>query len=204
MGVMRDIRVRDERTQAMFQPLKETVLLLKQYNVPVKDTTVSQLEDGPVKWKAVDKKKKQRTEALNAKVISEQMEVRRRSDAFQKNVDAFTEHFQAVAPFHVKVRLLLPFLRYLSIPHARFARHAPMFSSSSLDVLLNQQVDPASLLAYRRPSKASVPHHRRLPPQGGPRLQHAQLRQPHGHRPQREAAPESEGPLCDGYPDVSC
>ena len=65
---MRDIRVRDERTQAMFAPLKETVTLLKQYGVPVKDETVSQLEDGPGRWKAVDKKKKQRTEALNAKV----------------------------------------------------------------------------------------------------------------------------------------
>lgn len=103
MGAMRDIRVRDEHTSTMFQPLKETVALLKQYGVPVKDETVSQLEDGPVKWKALDKKKKQRTEALNAKVIAEQLEVRRRSDAFQKNVDAFSEHFQVVAPFHVKV-----------------------------------------------------------------------------------------------------
>jgi hypothetical protein len=67
MGVMRDVRVRDERTQAMFAPLKETVTLLKAYGVPVKDETVSQLEDGPTRWKALDKKKKQRTEALNAK-----------------------------------------------------------------------------------------------------------------------------------------
>lgn len=104
MGVMRDVRVRDERTQQMFQPLKDTVALLKQYGVPVKDETVAQLDDGPMKWKALDKKKKQRTEALNAKVIAEQIEVRRRSDAFQKSVDAFSEHFQAKAPFHVKVR----------------------------------------------------------------------------------------------------
>jgi dynein heavy chain, axonemal len=104
MGAMRDIRVRDEHTQTMFQPLKETVTLLKQYNVPVKDETVSQLEDGPLKWKALDKKKKQRTEALNAKVIAEQLEVRRRSDTFQKLVDSFSEHFQATAPFHVKAR----------------------------------------------------------------------------------------------------
>lgn len=105
MGAMRDIRVRDERTSTMFQPLKETVALLKQYGVPVKDETISQLDDGPVRWKALDKKKKQRTEALNAKVIAEQLEVRRRSDVFQKHVDAFSEHFQAVAPFHVKVRI---------------------------------------------------------------------------------------------------
>ena len=76
MGVMRDIRVRDERTQAMFTPLKETVALLKQYGVPVRDETLSQLDDGPTKWKALDKKKKQRTEALNSKVIAEQLEVR--------------------------------------------------------------------------------------------------------------------------------
>lgn len=104
MGAMRDIRVRDERTQTMFQPLKETVALLKGYGVPVRDETVNQLEDGPMNWKALDKKKKQRVEALNAKVIAEQLEVRRRSDAFQKNVDSFSEHFQATAPFHVKVR----------------------------------------------------------------------------------------------------
>jgi dynein heavy chain, axonemal len=103
MGAMRDIRVRDERTQQMFQPLKETVGLLKQYGVPVKDETIAQLDDGPMKWKGLDKKKKQRTEALNAKVIAEQIEVRRRSDAFQKNVDVFSDHFQATAPFHVKV-----------------------------------------------------------------------------------------------------
>eukprot|EP00892_Ulva_mutabilis_P012050 jgi/Ulvmu1/9217/UM005_0317.1 len=103
MGAMRDIRVRDERTQQMFQPLKETVALLKGYNVPVRDETVSQLDDGPMNWKALDKKKKQRIEALNSKVIAEQLEVRRRSDAFQKNVDSFAEHFQATAPFNVKV-----------------------------------------------------------------------------------------------------
>lgn len=103
MGAMRDIRVRDERTQQMFQPLKETVALLKGYNVPVRDETVSQLDDGPMKWKALDKKKKQRIEALNSKVIAEQLEVRRRSDAFQKNVDSFAEHFQGTAPFNVKV-----------------------------------------------------------------------------------------------------
>lgn len=107
MGAMRDIRVRDERTQTMFQPLKETVAVLKGYGVPVRDETVNQLEDGPMNWKALDKKKKQRTEALNAKVIAEQLEVRRRSDGFQKNVDAFSEHFQATAPFHVKVRAYL-------------------------------------------------------------------------------------------------
>lgn len=37
-------------------------------------------------------------------VIAEQLEVRRRSDAFQKSVDTFSEHFQATAPFHVKAR----------------------------------------------------------------------------------------------------
>ena len=68
MTVMRDIRVRDDRTQACFAPLKETVQLLKAYGVPVKDETVSHLEDGPAKWKTLDKKKKQRTEALNATV----------------------------------------------------------------------------------------------------------------------------------------
>jgi hypothetical protein len=31
MGAMRDVRVRDERTQKMFAPLKETVRLLDQY-----------------------------------------------------------------------------------------------------------------------------------------------------------------------------
>lgn len=103
MGAMRDIRVRDERTQTMFQPLKETVAVLKGYGVPVRDETVNQLEDGPMNWKALDKKKKQRIEALNAKVIAEQLEVRRRSDGFQKNVDSFSEHFQNTAPFHVKV-----------------------------------------------------------------------------------------------------
>lgn len=106
MGAMRDIRVRDERTQQMFQPLKETVALLKGYNVPVRDETVSQLDDGPMNWKALDKKKKQRIEALNSKVIAEQLEVRRRSDGFQKNVDSFAEHFQATAPFNVKVGCL--------------------------------------------------------------------------------------------------
>jgi hypothetical protein len=103
MGAMRDLRVRDERTQQMFQPLKETVTLLKHYNVPIKDETLNHLDEGPSAWKALDKKKKQRIEALNAKIIAEQLEVRRRSDAFQKNVDAFSEHFQGAAPFHVKV-----------------------------------------------------------------------------------------------------
>ena len=55
-----------------------------------------------MQWKQIDKKKKQRTEALNTKVISEALEVRRRSDVFQKNVDTFSDQFQAIAPFNVE------------------------------------------------------------------------------------------------------
>lgn len=67
----------------------------------VKEETVAQLDDGPMQWKQIDKKKKARTEALNAKMIAESMEVRRASDKFQGNVDAFSDHFNAVAPFNV-------------------------------------------------------------------------------------------------------
>jgi hypothetical protein len=43
--------------------------------VVVKEETAAQLDDGPMQWKQIDKKKKQRTE-VHDKVIGESVDVR--------------------------------------------------------------------------------------------------------------------------------
>ena len=46
---IRDVRVRSEQTEAMFEPLRQTVQVLKKYGVNVQDTALAQLQGGAVR-----------------------------------------------------------------------------------------------------------------------------------------------------------
>jgi hypothetical protein len=44
------LRLRTEKTDAMFGPIQETISLLKKFNINVKDSTLKQLEDLTIEW----------------------------------------------------------------------------------------------------------------------------------------------------------
>ena len=60
MSCMRDIRKRSDKTDAMFEPLHETVGLLTRIGITLSDATLKQLDEGPLAWKALKKKMFQR------------------------------------------------------------------------------------------------------------------------------------------------
>ncbi|KAK9808985.1 hypothetical protein WJX72_007373 [[Myrmecia] bisecta] len=101
MSCMRDIRKRSDKTDNMFDPLRETVAVLTKFGITMSDTVLKQLEEGPIAWKSLKKKMFQRREALAPLQQAEAIEIRRKSDAFGDKVEDFRKFFQHKAPFAV-------------------------------------------------------------------------------------------------------
>ena len=60
MSCMRDVRKRSDKTDNMFEPLKDTVALLTRFGITMTDVVLKQLEEGPLAWKSLKKKMFQR------------------------------------------------------------------------------------------------------------------------------------------------
>ena len=60
MSCMRDVRKRSDKTDNMFEPLKDTVALLTRFSITMTDVVLKQLEEGPLAWKSLKKKMFQR------------------------------------------------------------------------------------------------------------------------------------------------
>ena len=89
MSCMRDVRKRTDRTDSMFEPLKETVTLLHAFGIQLNDSVLKQLENAEFKWKGLKKKMLNRREQLAALQQAEAVEIRRKSDAFAERVDDY-------------------------------------------------------------------------------------------------------------------
>lgn len=89
MSCMRDVRKRSERTDAMFEPLKETATLLHTFGIQLNDAVLKQLENAEFKWKGLKKKMLNRREQLAALQQAEAVEIRRKSDGFAERVDDY-------------------------------------------------------------------------------------------------------------------
>jgi dynein heavy chain len=101
MGTMRDIRKRTDRTEALFDPLRATVTLLKGYGIALEETTLTQLEEGPIAWGTIRKRMLNVREKLTDLQQDEARVIRERSDAFTARVEAFRAAFLKLAPFAV-------------------------------------------------------------------------------------------------------
>ncbi|KAF6251999.1 flagellar outer dynein arm heavy chain beta [Scenedesmus sp. NREL 46B-D3] len=96
---MRDVRKRADRTDAMFEPLKDSATLLQAVGIQLGDTVLKQLENAEFKWKGLKKKMLNRREQLAALQQAEAVEIRRKSDAFAERVDDYRKFFLKRAPF---------------------------------------------------------------------------------------------------------
>ena len=101
MSCMRDIRKRTDRTDNMFEPLKDTVTLLQSFQIPLPDSVIQQLDNAVDKWRVLKKKMLNRREQLASLQQYEAIEIRRKSDAFNERVEAFRKFFLQKAPFAV-------------------------------------------------------------------------------------------------------
>ena len=102
MGFMRDVRKRQEKTDAMFEPLTATVALLKTYGISVSEEVLRQLEEAPLAWSGMKKKVLNVREKLSLMQQLEARKIREASDAFGAKVEKFRETFLAIAPTTVK------------------------------------------------------------------------------------------------------
>ena len=98
MGFMRDVRKRQEKTDAMFEPLTATVALLKTYGISVSEEILRQLEEAPLAWSGMKKKVLNVREKLSLMQQLEARKIREDSDAFGAKVEKFRETFLAIAP----------------------------------------------------------------------------------------------------------
>ncbi|XP_034410206.1 dynein heavy chain 11, axonemal [Cyclopterus lumpus] len=94
------IRDRQAATDKMFEPFRETIILLEQYGVTIPDQVYSQLEELPEKWSGAKKLAlKVRHEVApmqNAEVIV----IRRRCMTFEKKQSKFREMFRVTPHFN--------------------------------------------------------------------------------------------------------
>ncbi|KAL4450636.1 hypothetical protein ABPG77_000992 [Micractinium sp. CCAP 211/92] len=101
MACIREVQKRNDRTEAMFKPLEDTMALLSSFGERPDPELVRQLEDGPRQWRMLCKKMFSRREELAPFQTAEAIDVRRKSDAFSKKLDKYRAFFQQRAPFAV-------------------------------------------------------------------------------------------------------
>ena len=101
MTCMRDVRKRTERTDGMFEPLRQTVASLTGFGITLPDSVLQQLDNAEHKWKLLKKKMYSRKEQLTSLQQTEAIEIRRKSDAFGEKVEEYRKFFQRRAPFAV-------------------------------------------------------------------------------------------------------
>jgi dynein heavy chain len=89
MATMRDVRKRSERTDAMFEPLRDAVSSLASAGMALPDGVLRQLESAEARWRGLKKRVLNRREELAALQQAEAVDVRRKSDAFSERVEDY-------------------------------------------------------------------------------------------------------------------
>ncbi|CAB1446422.1 unnamed protein product, partial [Pleuronectes platessa] len=93
------VRDRQTATDKMFEPLRDTIILLERYGVTVTDQVYSQMEELPEKWCAAKKLALIVRHEVAPMQNTEVMVLRRRCMAFEVKQTKFREMFGATAPF---------------------------------------------------------------------------------------------------------
>ncbi|KAH7825191.1 dynein haevy chain 4, outer dynein arm beta [Monocercomonoides exilis] len=102
LRVLTDLRLRTEKTDAMFAPLTDTVSLLKKYGINVSQEIYQQLEDLPIAWSKLKRSSYNVKDSLQPMITAERARVQGRMEAFQAKVDAFRVEFRKADMFQFK------------------------------------------------------------------------------------------------------
>uniref|UniRef100_A0A6I8PBB0 Dynein axonemal heavy chain 17 n=1 Tax=Ornithorhynchus anatinus TaxID=9258 RepID=A0A6I8PBB0_ORNAN len=141
MGHLMAVKDRQSRTDEMFEPLRQTIELLKVYDQDLPDAVLKRLEDLPEKWSGLKKMVvtvKQRVAPLQA---SEVAALRRQCASFDVEQHGFRERFRRHAPFrydsecphaildamHVQIRQMESTMASLSAAASLFEVTLPEF-----------------------------------------------------------------------------
>ena len=99
MGYLRDVRKRTDGTDAMFDPLRQTVSLLSKHLVQTPEDVLRQLEEAPLAWNNL-KKKAVVTKEKQAKNHSREADkIKKESKEFESKVESFCICFKKEMPF---------------------------------------------------------------------------------------------------------
>mmetsp|Transcript_13737 Transcript_13737/g.31794 ORF Transcript_13737/g.31794 Transcript_13737/m.31794 type:complete len:4493 (-) Transcript_13737:49-13527(-) len=98
MGSMRDVRVRTELTDEMFEPLRKTVELLRKYGVTTSDDVLEQLEQAPLLWNNLKKKTIMTKEKHSQTQSDEADKLKRKVKMFDDRVTEFAAQFRKNMP----------------------------------------------------------------------------------------------------------
>ncbi|XP_074510014.1 dynein axonemal heavy chain 11 [Sebastes fasciatus] len=93
------VRDRQAATDKMFEPFRDTIMLLEEYGVTIPDQVYSQLEELPEKWSGAKKLALKVRHEVAPMQNAEVMVIRRRCMAFEVKQSKFREMFRATAPF---------------------------------------------------------------------------------------------------------
>uniref|UniRef100_A0A8D0X9B8 Dynein axonemal heavy chain 9 n=1 Tax=Sus scrofa TaxID=9823 RepID=A0A8D0X9B8_PIG len=99
MGHLMALKERQSSTDEMFEPLKQTIELLKTYDQELPETVFKQLEELPEKWSSIKKMAvtvRQQVAPLQANEVTL---LRQRCSAFDVEQQQFWERFRREAPF---------------------------------------------------------------------------------------------------------
>ena len=99
MGYLRDVRKRTDATDAMFDPLRQSVSLLAKHQVQTPDEVIRQLEDAPLAWNNLKKKAVVTKEKQAKNHTREADKIKKESKDFEAKVEAFCASFRKEMPF---------------------------------------------------------------------------------------------------------
>ncbi|XP_069552287.1 dynein axonemal heavy chain 11 [Brachyistius frenatus] len=93
------VRYRQKATDKMFEPLRDTIILLERYGVTIPDQFYSQMEELPEKWSGAKKLALKVRHEVAPMQNAEVLVLRRRCMDFEVKQTKFREMFRATAPF---------------------------------------------------------------------------------------------------------
>jgi len=99
MEHVRDVRVKQDRIDNIFEPLKGTIQLLKKFGVTMPDETNETLEMVPFSWEDTKKITLNAREMLGPLQALQQEKVREEADQFRTKVADYCKKFHEEAPF---------------------------------------------------------------------------------------------------------
>eukprot|EP00756_Hemistasia_phaeocysticola_P016846 Hpha_TRINITY_DN15501_c4_g2::TRINITY_DN15501_c4_g2_i2::g.105578::m.105578/K10408/DNAH; dynein heavy chain, axonemal len=107
LRVIRDCRVRDAPTTAMFGPISEGINTLRQHTETVDPAKLAPLEEqrkeAPDKWLALSKRVAAVRSGINELQNAESAQIKLRATDMEEDVILFRKKFQTLRPFHAKM-----------------------------------------------------------------------------------------------------
>ena len=102
MTFIRDVRVRTDTIDALFEPLRGTVALLKKYSITLSESTMELLENAPFQWEDTKKATLNAREKLNPLQALQAEKIKEEAEDFGYRVSDFRKAFldgDDAAPF---------------------------------------------------------------------------------------------------------